>query len=342
MVRGLSLMGASVAIVAATGCSLPFAKAQAVKPRPTPSPSASPMVSPVVAPSLSPTSAPCKIAIAGSQPGSGGFVTVPGGEFVADSTSDVKIPTSAHGYGYAQGLSFDHAAAKWVPVRRAFVEPSGARYAFPSSDVDGGLYIVNARTGNVREIAKGSPYDMIEWRDPGIYAIRADSQVPYVSYHGLYRINPDSGAVQALTTRGRWSVIGPVAAWGYDVYDPNKPDASHTLLRLDLATGGVVAYLTTPGTSPSVIGFDEQDRPIVNVINDVAQQISILLGGNQVDQILSGPGYQSNEAFSFNGDAVTDSHGMWIGSNRGLMLFTYLDGLKKVSDATGRVAGGCH
>ncbi len=161
-------------------------------------------------------------------------------------------------------------------------------------------------------------------------------------YHGLYLINPDTGAVRPLTTRGRWSTIGPLAAWGYDYADQSRPDTPHTLLRYDIASGKIAAFFTTPGSAPSVIGFDEQDHPIVSTTNDVAQQVWMLMAANQADQIYSGPGFQSTDRLNFTRQAVTDEHGMWVGTNRGLMLLTSIDGFKKVSDTTGQVAGSCH
>ena len=343
--RSRVFVGAVAAAALLGGCTVPFTKAQAVRPRPTPSPSAQATRTLPTDPSPSTSPATCRIAVAGNQPGSGGFVTVPGGDFTPDSKSDVKLPNAdPNGYGNgALGLSFDFAAGKWLPVRRTYVAPNGLSYAYGSFDADGGFYVIDATSGKVREIAKGSTFLIVEWRDAGIYAMRND---PLPSgariFHGLYLVNPDTGQVRQLTSRGNWSVIGPLAAWGYDYADQNQPDTSHTLLRYDLVSGGVVSYFTAAGSSPTVIGFDEQDRPIVNSINDVAQQISIMLGVNQAYQISSGPGYQSTQTMNFNGQAVSDGRGMWIGTNHGLMLYTTAYGFTKVSDTTGQVAGRCH
>ncbi len=63
-------------------------------------------------------------------------MNVPGGDFSPDPSSDVKRPKGdPNGYGYGDlGFSFDYALRKWLPVQRAFVAPSGTRYAYPSQD----------------------------------------------------------------------------------------------------------------------------------------------------------------------------------------------------------------
>jgi hypothetical protein len=342
--RVLVIAGTTIVAVAIVGCSLPWAKAQAARPKPSPSPSARLQPSPLPEVSPSPPPAPCKIAVSGNQAGSGVFVTFPGGDFVSDPKSDVKPPAgTSNGYGYGSIVSYDYALREWIPAERDSVAPNGSRYALPSQEADGGLYVIDAATGKFHDTATGAFFEIVEWRENGIYAMKLDQSPPTQGrYHGLYVINPDSGAVRSLTTRGTWTVIGPLAAWGYDVATGNQANASRTLLRYDLASNAAAAYFTQPGASPVVIGFDEQDRPLVEATNEVAQQVFVLNGPDQADKVYSGPGYPSHDHINFNGPGVVDSHGLWIGTDHGLMLYTTTGGFKKVSDATGRVGGGCH
>ncbi len=78
---------------------------------PTPSPNAS-------LPPLASTLA-CRLPVSSGQPGSGGFVTFPQGTFAVDPGSALS--------GVRYGLSFDRAAAKWVPAPRSLVAPDGSR-----------------------------------------------------------------------------------------------------------------------------------------------------------------------------------------------------------------------
>lgn len=281
--------------------------------------------------------------MSGYQAGSGGFVTLPGGDFSPDPKSNVSLPTGSS-YGYSgpgvSGSSYDYAKRRWLPVPRDYVSPDGSSYAYASNDSDGGIYVVDVVTGRSREIAKGSPWRVVEWRAPGIYAMKADPTTGV--YHGLYIIDTNTGAPRGLTAQGIWQAIGKYAAWGIDFATPSNPDTSHTIIRFDLTTGQVVAYFDQPGSNVSVVAFDQQNRPIIDASNDVAQQVWALNGANNADRIYSGPGNRSSEYMSISPPGVADSHGIWFGTGQGLMLYSNADGFKKMSGATGQVGGGCH
>ena len=60
------------------------------------------------------------------------------------------------------------------------------------------------------------------------------------------------------------------------------------------------------------------------------------------NRIYSGPGNVSKDYLRISPPGINDTHGIWFGTNQGLMLYTTTDGFKKMSFATGQVGGGCH
>jgi hypothetical protein len=346
MVRAAAMAGLALAV---GGCSLPSIRlSTAAKTHPSPSPRISPTPSPSPSPETAAVPAPpspqpltCQIAVFGYQAGSGGFVTLPGGDFSLDPKSDVSLPKGITLYNRGtNGSSYDYAKSKWLPVPRVNVSPDGSSYAYQSTDSDGGIYVVDAVKGGAREVAKGNLWQVVEWRAPGIYAMQADPATGL--YHGLYLIDTNTGAVRGLTARGAWQAIGQTAAWGTEVPSAVNVDTSHTIIRFDLTSGQIAAYFSQPGSYLSVVAFDEQDRPVIDASNDVVQQVWALNGANHADRIFSGPGNQSKDYLRISPPGVTDSHGVWFGTDQGLMLYTTTDGFKKMSATTGQVGGGCH
>ena len=104
-------------------------------PPPSPVPSATP-----TPPSLLAT-LNCRIAVSTGNPGSGGFVAIPGGQFTADKASDVDLP----GQSGASGLSYSVALRKWLPVPRSWITPDGKRYVYWNWQ-QGTLEVVDAAT----------------------------------------------------------------------------------------------------------------------------------------------------------------------------------------------------
>lgn len=297
-----------------------------------------------MAESPSPQPLECRIAVFGNQAGSGGFVTLPEGAFAVDPHSNVKVANiPANGYAANYGFSYDYAKSRWLPVPRAFVSPNGSRYVYPSPESVGGLYVVDVGTSAVHDIAPGEQWQIIEWQAAGIWAMQLDQPPPGGNggFHGLYLINPDTGLAHGYTARGRWQAIGQNGAWGTDVETPPDYDNAHSIIRFDLTNGHVISYLTQAGAVVSVIGFDDQNRLMVNASNDVVQQIWALNSPNHADQVYSGPGTQSRDALNLS-DGVADANGTWFGTNQGLMLYTTAGGFKKMASATGEVGGGCH
>jgi len=285
--------------------------------------------------------------VSGYQAGSGGFVTLPGGDFSPDPKSNVSLPAGGDAYygggfygGGFSSSSYDYAKGRWLPVPRDYVSPDGSTYAYQSNESDGGIYVVDVANGRSREIAKGSRWRVVEWRAPGIYAMKQDAAT-YI-YHGLYIIDSNTGVPRGLTAQGTWQAIGKYAAWGTEFPTPANNDTQHTIIRFDLTTGRVAAYFNQPGSYLSVVAFDEQNRPIIDASNDVAQQVWALNGANNADRIYSGPGNRSKDYIAFSPPGVADSHGIWFGTGQGLMLYSTADGFKKMSGATGQVGGGCH
>src|SRR5919109_823528 len=114
---------------------------------PLPNPLETPKASPSPAPTPTPVSVVAglqgKIAISSGQPGSGGWIRFPGGNFVADPKSNVTLP----GGGWAYGLAWNAATNSWVPVNWYMVRQDGQIYAFQTWSNTSATVEVVRRTG---------------------------------------------------------------------------------------------------------------------------------------------------------------------------------------------------
>src|SRR5215472_307098 len=103
----------------------------------------------------------CSLPVFASGPGSGGFITFPGSNYIADPKSSVTTPTPPGasppppGYGPgpagSQGLTYDRQYSRWLPAQYRWVSPDGSHYAFPYS---GGIYVVAVNTGALTEVGE--------------------------------------------------------------------------------------------------------------------------------------------------------------------------------------------
>ena len=342
---------AILAVLTLAGCAGPTAASHTPTPQqPSPSPYPSPSDSPVAPPSNPPTPTPvssllqCRLPISAGQPGSGGFVVFPGGQFVADPTSNVvipNVPSPSPGYGIQPGnfigLTYDRPYKKWLPVPRQYVSPDGSRYVFippaPYS-APNSIFVESVTTGARTELGAGMgrAWNILDVESEGVYATaqQTSSQAPA----GLWLL-PFSGAPRQITATGYWQAVGGGAAYGFEA--PSVPTgAVQRLMRLDLKTGTAAPWFDNLPLS-NVIGFDLQGHPILTLqVNP--QQVVELTGSNAKVTIYDG----SVPGLYVSWGVLADSNGIWLASGNGLYIYrTGTEHLEQASAVTGPLAGAC-
>ena len=287
----------------------------------------------------------CRLPIYVGPSGSGGFIVFPGGNFIADPSSAVTLPTPPGytpppqaGYGPGiSGLTYDTATSTWLPVARNQVAPDGGHYVFPSAT---SLYVVDARTKSVTEVGQGHQWNIIGVVNDAVYA-----EVPGAP--GLWKL-PFSGAATQIISSGFWQLASPSAAYG--TASSSLPQGvTTTIMKLDLATAQLnTSFYSREGTSSGVIGFDAHGNPLIQV-NYFAQG-----GGSEVWLVSStgaiplfGSG-SYGQGLILQGTPAGDSHGVWMplyvqsytGGN-GFGLYVPNSGVYWMSNYGGQLAGGC-
>jgi hypothetical protein len=251
------------------------------------------------------------------------------------------------------GPAYDQALATWVPVPPADISPDGARYAYSAVDWTTNapptvthIHVVDVRTGADREVFNQGAYDIAAFTTDGIYLVH---HLPGTdASNGLWLLDPDTGAIRAITTGGIDWNVGASAGWSGDLAPgdtaPGKFPADR-LLRLDLHTGSVAPWFTRPGLQVQVFGFDAAGHPLVVAGSETKSELWLVTGSNAATLIQSGPGWSSPDGLTLFWPAVTDSHGIWINSNQGIYLYraSKLDLVYPASPSSkiDFISGGC-
>jgi hypothetical protein len=280
----------------------------------------------------------CKLPVYADGPGSGGFVSLPGGTFQPDPRSAVTVPPGTaeprNIYPGWFGTTYDSDYSKWLPVQYSWVSPDGTRYAYPGAD---GIYVQNVANGSQVVLGAGKVWDILDVEAVGVYATTGPAG-------GLWLL-PFSGAVKQITSTGYWKSVNATAAYGTATLLPQG--VVNTILKLDLSTGSRSEWFTSPGFQSFVIAFDFKGNPVVvtsafnpNVAQpDYTTRIWIAIAPNR--------GYLisvSNETNGLNlkGTPIGDSHGLWFSSRQGIVLYATDGTWHWVSGiAFSQLAGGC-
>jgi len=290
----------------------------------------------------------CRIAVSNGTPGTGGFVTFPGGQFAADKASDVDLPGQI---GYS-GLSYSAAVQKWLPVSRDWVTPDGKRYVYWNWQ-QGSLMIVDAAHGSQTTISgTGSStggWSIFDAEQSTVYL----SNQSYPAGEGLW-IGHYSGGVQQITSAGYWQAVNAGIAYGTETSSVPQ-GAANTIQRFDSTAKSKQNWFSEPGLQGIVEGFAVDGSPIV-----VASKPGGTVNGQQMtDQevwLATGPAqarqlFQATFPSSGGGpygppagvtSVLGDSHGVWISvQNQGLYLWSDAAGLEHASAVSGQLGSGC-
>lgn len=285
----------------------------------------------------------CRLPIYVGGPGSGGFVVFSDGSFVADPRSNVTLPAGApspaqggFGYGYGPGgpgfvgLSYDHAADKWLPVGFKSVSPDGRWYAYAGQS---GIYVVKVADSTITELGEGKTWTLLDVETTGVYAAPLNAG-------GLWWL-PLSGSAQQVSSQGFWQAIGGGAAYG-TATSAVPQGVSNTILRLDLKTGTSQPWFMVDGGTSTAIGFDSKGVPIIASSSfpidyrGPTQEAWLVPSVGGATVIVDNPAAQF-----FNPPIIADSRGYWTSNGQAIFVFIPGDGLHRAAGYGGSLAGAC-
>lgn len=273
----------------------------------------------------------CSLAVYSGPPGSGGFITFPGGNFIADPSSAVSQPTPSAApspvptTGYP-GLAYDRKYSRWVPVPYRWLSPDGEHYAFTPG---GQLWSVTVGTG-VAALLDNRQWTIVDVRGEGVYAEPANNA-------GLW-LFPFSGTPRQITATGFWQAVSGGVAFGTPT-SAVPYGATTTIVRLDIGTRQVGNWFSPSGEQARVIGFDGSSNPIVSTSGQF-QSLWVVPSANSPQLITS---TRTGGPFIY-WNLVTDSHGVWFSGSdsSGPVIILLANGtLYGASDLGAQLAGGC-
>jgi hypothetical protein len=348
-------MAGAALIALAAACTGPGAAQP-----PTPSPVA--ISSPEPIPSL--RSAPIQIQTLGFScrlpisvdfgPGlPGAFIDFPSGTVTPDPAA-AAAAASINRPGrelvdYFAGRYYDRADSRWLPVSRNGVSPDGSHYAFADRAVAdqqnpparATLHVVAVKTEVELAFDDGpwsNPYVVLDYAAEGIYLITT-----FGAYFGLWLMDPSTGAVTRVANLS--DVQGSA---GSDIFwvgaiNPSDPNpvggvAPDQLDRLSLVDGRRFTWFYRPGSSVHFIGQDLGGHPIIYVANaDGSTEVLVVPAPGINRPIL--PSWDVLDTIS---GPISDSHGIWFGSPKGIYYYSDAIGLlQRVSLQPGYPANGC-
>jgi hypothetical protein len=264
----------------------------------------------------------------------GGFV--PGGLLSHSQASPVL-------YGQLPA-TYDAAADRWVPGGR--ISPDGSRYAwveFNSQAFDFHLHVTEVATGNDRVLnVPPDNWSLLAFTSAGLYVSRSYPEVG--NGPGLWLVNPDSGAIQAIFTDAVVQMVSGHTAW---IVTRNNADtlpgppgiggSNNEIQGRDLTTSVTTTWLYRPGSNLYVQGVTSGS--IVVTGYDSSGSHTWLVSAPGQAKLLTVP--QTGDDLPSGSGFTADSNGWWFGSLDGVYLWTQHTGAVLVSESLTVPAGAC-
>jgi streptogramin lyase len=238
---------------------------------------------------------------------------------------------------------YDRAYGRWLPVGPEAVSPDGGRYAYfpPHEGMASEIRVVDVATGAEKSLQlRPDFWGIIAFTNDGIYLHTA-----YEGYGpGATLLDPDTGALKVALTDTAVERIDGSTAWvtTWNTADKLPSPAgmgggSNQVMKRDLVTGQTTVWLYRPGTQVYVVGA-VGGSPVVNVWDGTQSTQWIVTAPNQarlLEYSFSGSVQLSTRGF------ISDSTGLWIGSDDGVYLWTPRTGAVLVTEQAVTPAGTC-
>jgi len=262
------------------------------------------------------------------------------------------------------GMYFDRAYSRWLPVQRTAVSSDGAGYAYIEIGQEPDIFFIhfvgvaNGKDVAIRESASASGFGaepgIFDYSSEGVYLTEAFEHI----WPGVWVFQQPNGPIHKVADIEVPEISAGSGVFWFGAVNAADPSPFSTrssagiipdeVNRLDLKTGTRSRWLYRPGVGLEVLGVDTSGRPLIRVLvpggggigsSDLFNHADseLLLGLNSASQRLIFKG-QLVETL---GRPIADSHGVWFGSEQGIYLYSDSGGLQKVSDQPGYPANGC-
>jgi hypothetical protein len=291
---------------------------------------------------------PVFVDIGPGQPG--GFIDFPSGTVTPDPTAVANLNRPGRELvDYFYGRYYDRAYSRWLPVSRNRVSPDGSHYAFADRAVAdqqdpparAALHVVAVTTGIELAFDDGpwsNPYVVLDYAPEGIYLITT-----FGAYFGLWLMEPSTGAITRVANLSNVQGSAGSKVFWVGTINPNDPHpiagvAPDELDRVDLVDGSRHTWFYRLGSSVHFIGQDIGGNPIIYVANaDGSTEVLLVPAPGIIRPIL--PAWDVLDTIS---GPISDSHGIWFGSPKGIYFYSEAIGLlQRVSLQPGYPANGC-
>jgi hypothetical protein len=273
---------------------------------------------------------PCKVALSSGQPGGGGFISLPGGTFALDPSSDVSIPVPIGSQSRPTSFGFTFRAGRWFPVKPDWVSPDGSRYAYPDPT---GIHVITVADGTDTVLGKGEAWQLLDLQNDGVYGVAANHTI------GLWFLSL-TGLQKQLTDRGYWITMSSGVAYGMQAQSVPS-GVTNTVLRIDRTSGLVSTWWSDPPPGVQLLTVAPDDSLLVSIPSQYFAFVDVRRM-SQPDKWMpifidaNGLGQQRY----LNQPVVVDSKGTWISDNGGVWLVS-AGGPFLVSTVSGQLASGC-
>lgn len=294
---------------------------------------------------------PISVDIGPGQPGA--FIDFPSGTVTPDPAAAEQAGSLSRPgrelVEYVYGRYYDRPYSRWLPVSRINVSPDGFHYAFADRAVPeqqnpparATMHVVAVKTGVELAFDDGAwsnPYTVLDYAAEGIYLFTT-----FGAYVGLWLMDPATGAITRVANLSNVQGSAGGNFFWVGTINPNDPNpvegvAPDQLDRLSLADGSRLTWFYRPGSSVHFIGQDLGGHPIIYVANADRSTEVLLIPAPGINRPIL-PSWDVLDTIS---DPISDSHGIWFGSPKGIYFYSDAIGLLlRVSLQSGYPANGC-